>query len=92
MKVIKLEVKNHIKESEKEAKGFEVRPMSLRVSIIAITAALYIALGYIFHPISFLGFQFRVAELMVGMCIIFPLEGMIGKIIGVFFVNLSQVP
>jgi len=85
-----LEIEENKNESEKEAKGFEVRPLSLRVSIIAITAALYIALGYIFHPISFLGFQFRVAEIMVGICIIFPLEGMIGKIIGVFFVNLSS--
>lgn len=85
-----MEIEETILDSEKEAKGFEVRPLSLRVSIIAITAALYIALGYIFHPISFLGFQFRVAELMVGMCIIFPIEGMIGKIIGVFFVNLSS--
>lgn len=89
-KVIKLEAEQKKEDKEKEAKGFEVRPLSLRISIIAITAALYIALGYIFHPISFLGFQFRVAELMVGMCIIFPLEGMIGKIIGVFFVNLSS--
>jgi len=75
---------------ERRAIGYEIRPISLRIAIIAITAALYIALGYIFHPISFLVFQFRIAELMVGMCIIFPLEGMIGKIIGVFFVNLSS--
>ena len=77
-------------EEEKRAIGYEIRPISLRIAIIAITAALYIALGYIFLPISFLGLQFRVAELMVGMCIIFPLEGLIGKIIGVFFVNLSS--
>ena len=75
---------------EKRAIGYEKRPISLRIAIIAITAALYIALGYIFHALSFLGLQFRVAELMVGMCIIFPLEGMIGKIIGVFFVNLTS--
>ena len=75
---------------EKKSKAFDVRPLSLRVSITAITAALYIALGYIFQPISFLGVQFRVAEIIVGMCIIFPMEGLIGNVIGVFFVNLSS--
>ena len=85
-----MENDTQIGEEEKKSKAFDVRPLSLRVSLIAITAALYIALGYIFLPISFLGLQFRVAELIVGMCIIFPLEGMIGKIIGVFFLNLSS--
>ncbi len=77
-------------ENEKKAIGYEKRPISLRIAIIGITAALYIALGYIFHALSFLGLQFRVAELMVGMCLIFPLEGLIGKIIGVFFLNLTS--
>jgi len=63
---------------------------SFRVAMTSITAALYIALGYLFQPISFLGIQFRVAELMVGMCLLFPLEGLIGNVIGVFFVNLSS--
>ncbi len=75
---------------EKKSKAFDVRPLSLRIALIAITAALYIVLGYAFQPIGFLGVQFRVAEIMVGMCIIFPLEGMVGKIIGVFLVNLSS--
>ena len=51
---------------------------------------MYVALGYIFQPISFLGLQFRVAELIVGMCILFPWEGLIGNVIGVFFVNLTS--
>ena len=68
----------------------ENKSLSLKVALTAITAALYVALGYIFQPISFLGIQFRVAELVVGMCLIFPLEGMLGKVIGVFFVNLSS--
>jgi len=88
--VRKMENDTQLGDEEKKSKAFDVRPLSLRVSLIAITAALYIALGYIFLPISFLGLQFRVAELIVGMCIIFPLEGMIGKIIGVFVVNLSS--
>ncbi|MFX0138904.1 MAG: QueT transporter family protein, partial [Candidatus Hodarchaeota archaeon] len=71
-------------------KLIEQRNISVKVALTAITAALYIALGYIFQPISFLGLQFRVAELIVGMCIIFPFEGLIGKVIGVFFVNLTS--
>ncbi len=63
---------------------------SVDVSITAMTAALYIVLGYVFLPISFLGIQFRVAEVMVGICILFPVAGLIGNLIGVFFVNLSS--
>jgi uncharacterized membrane protein len=58
--------------------------------MVGITAALYVALGYIFQPINYLGLQFRVAELMVGMCIIFPYAGLIGNVLGVFFVNLTS--
>ncbi len=75
---------------EKESLGFKQGTLSFKIAMIAITAALYIALGYIFQPISFLGLQFRVAELIVGMCIIFPFEGLIGNVLGVFFVNLSS--
>ncbi|MFX0060445.1 MAG: QueT transporter family protein, partial [Candidatus Heimdallarchaeota archaeon] len=78
---------------DSEDKKFKIlgeKNISVRVALTAITAALYIALGYVFQPISFLGIQFRVAELIVGMCIIFPLEGLIGNVIGVFFVNLSS--
>lgn len=61
---------------------------SINVAITAITSALYTVLGYIFAPISFLGLQFRIAEILVGICIIFPIPGLIGNVIGVFFVNL----
>ena len=75
---------------EKRFGGYNLESISLKIALTAITAALYIALGYVFQPISFLGLQFRVAELIVGMCIIFPLEGLVGNVIGVFFVNLSS--
>ena len=67
-----------------------MRYKSMDIAIIAITAALYIVLGYLFQPISFMGLQFRVAEVIVGMCIIFPEAGLIGNVIGVFFVNLTS--
>lgn len=63
---------------------------SLEISIIGITAGLYAVLGYLFQPISFLGIQFRIAEIMVGMCIIFPIPGIIGNVIGVFLLNLTS--
>jgi len=78
-------------DSEKSISTFFTKnTLSLRVALTAITAALYITLGYVFQPISFLGLQFRVAELIVGMCILFPFEGLIGNVIGVFFVNLTS--
>ncbi len=77
-------------ESESKIKIFEEMNTSLRVALTAITAALYITFGYVFQPISFLGLQFRVAELIVGMCLLFPWEGLVGNVIGVFFVNLSS--
>lgn len=75
---------------EKEFESIKKVNVSLKVALIAITAALYTVLGYIFQPISFLELQFRVAELIVGMSIIFPLEGLIGNVLGVFFVNLTS--
>jgi len=73
-----------------KTKFLEERNISIKVALTAITAALYIALGYLFQPISFLGLQFRVAELIVGMCVLFPFEGLTGKVIGVFFFNLTS--
>jgi uncharacterized membrane protein len=77
-----------IKADEKKIISFEERGISSKIALISITAALYFALGFISLPIGFLGVQFRIAEIVVGMCIIFPYEGLVGKIIGVFFVNL----
>jgi len=78
------------KTSAEKVIEFKPRTISLTVALIGITAALYTTLGYIFQPISYLGIQFRVAELIVGMCILFPFEGLIGNVLGVFFVNLTS--
>ncbi|MFX1355928.1 MAG: QueT transporter family protein [Promethearchaeota archaeon] len=85
-----METENNRNSENTNVTTLEKRKTSLRIALTAITAALYVALGYVFQPISFLGLQFRVAELIVGMCILFPLEGLIGNVIGVFFVNLSS--
>ncbi|MHA2034969.1 MAG: QueT transporter family protein [Promethearchaeota archaeon] len=77
-------------QDEKEIESIKNVSISLKVALISITAALYTALGYIFQPISFLELQFRVAELIVGICIIFPYEGLLGNVLGVFFVNLTS--
>ena len=71
----------------------EIRELKLEleskdVAIAGIIGALYTALGYIFQPISFLGIQFRIAEIIVGICILYPYAGLIGNVIGVFFVNV----
>ena len=76
--------------NDEEVIEFKRRSISLTVALIGVTAALYTALGYTFQPISYLGIQFRVAELIVGMCIIFPFEGLVGNVLGVFFLNLTS--
>lgn len=63
---------------------------SKEVAFTGLIAALYIVLGYIFQPISFMGLQFRVAEVIVGACVIFPIPGLLGNVIGVLFVNLTS--
>lgn len=78
------------KKYEQKSLGFTQGSISFKIALIAITAALYTTLGYVFQPISFLELQFRVAELIVGMCIIFPFEGLVGNVLGVFFVNLTS--
>ncbi|KKM63299.1 hypothetical protein LCGC14_1512880 [marine sediment metagenome] len=75
---------------EKKSLGFDQKSISFKIALIAMTAALYIALGYIFQPINYLELQFRVAELIVGMVVLFPFAGLIGNVIGVFFVNLTS--
>jgi len=85
-----MQAENESESIKPKLKIFDDMNASLRVALTAITAALYITLGYVFQPISFLGLQFRVAELIVGMCILFPWEGLVGNVIGVFFVNLSS--
>jgi hypothetical protein len=79
---------DEIRTDEKKVLSFEERSISLKIALTSITAALYVALGFISIPIGFLDIQFRIAEIVVGMCLIFPYEGLIGKVIGVFIVNL----
>ena len=43
-------MENNKGETEKRTKGYTEMPLSLKVAITAITAALYTALGYIFQP------------------------------------------
>jgi len=85
-----MQIENNRNSEDSKFTILEERNISIKVALTAITAALYIALGYIFQPISFYGIQFRVAELIVGMCVLFPLEGLLGNVIGVFFVNLTS--
>lgn len=61
---------------------------SLEIPIAAITAALYFVLGYFLQPIGFLSLQFRVAEILIGIVIIFPIGGIIGNVLGVLIVNI----
>jgi len=57
---------------------------------VSVITALYTASNYISLPIPFLGLQLILDEIIVGMCIIFPILGLIGDVIGGFFVNLTS--
>ncbi len=46
--------------------------INLRITLTVITTATYINFGYNFQPMSLLGLQFKIWELIVGMGIHFP--------------------
>ena len=55
----------------------------------SLIAAVYVVLTYITYPISYLGIQFRVAEIMVLLCF-FRKDYAIGLIIGCAIANLGS--
>jgi len=59
------------------------------ISRLGIIAALYVALTFITYPISFLGIQFRVAEILVFLCF-FKKDYIISLTIGCVLVNLAS--
>lgn len=64
--------------------------MKLRAEDIAyngVIAALYVALTLITYPISFLGIQFRVSELLILLCF-FRRDNILGLTIGCIIANL----
>lgn len=58
-----------------------------RLTRSAIIAAIYVALTFIFQPISFGAIQFRIAEVLTLMPIFFP-EAVPGLLIGCLLANL----
>ena len=55
----------------------------------AVIGALYVALTAITYPISFLGIQFRIAEMLILLCF-FDRKNVIGITIGCVLVNLAS--
>jgi len=60
------------------------------VALMSVFAGLYVVLGYVLHPISFLQIQVRVADALYPLIAIFGLPSLIGLVIGHFFLNLSS--
>lgn len=58
------------------------------VAIMAILAASYAALTNVLYPISFMGFQVRVANALMGLVPILGMPAVYGLTIGVFLGNL----
>ena len=63
---------------------------SKQVALTAIFAALYTAIGYIFHPIGFLSIQVRVSAALIPLIAIWGYPATIGITIGCILVNLSS--
>ena len=60
------------------------------ISLMAVFAALYVGLGYVFHSISFLEIQVRIADALYPMIALFGLPSLVGLTIGHFILNLSS--
>lgn len=63
---------------------------SVEVAASAILAATYVALVMIFHPVSFLAIQVRVADALTGFVPILGMPAVYGITLGVFMANLTS--
>jgi len=60
------------------------------VALIVVFASMYVALGYVLHPISFLQIQVRIADALYPLIAVFGLPSLVGLVIGHFLLNLSS--
>ena len=60
------------------------------VATSGVFATLYVVLVYVFHPISFLQLQLRIANVLHGAVPIFGMPAVIGLSIGVLIANLPS--
>lgn len=60
------------------------------ISKVAIVTALYLALSYAFHPISFLQVQVRISNALIPLIAIFEGPAFIGLILGHALFNISS--
>jgi uncharacterized membrane protein len=63
---------------------------SLVVAGASVYAALYVALVYLFNPISYGQLNLRVANVIVGLIPLMGWPGVIGQAVGVFVANLAS--
>ncbi len=63
---------------------------SLTVASASVYAALYVALVYLFNPISYGQVNLRVANIVVGLVPLMGWPGVIGQTVGVLIANLAS--
>jgi len=66
------------------------KPRTVRLAISALISAVYLVLGMIFHPISFLVFQVRVSNLLQGLVPILGWTAILGLFIGGLIYNATS--
>ena len=60
------------------------------ITIVSVFASLYVVLGYVFHSISFLEFQVRIADALYPLIAVYGLPALIGTTLGHFLLNLTS--
>ena len=66
------------------------RGKTVTLATASVYAAMYVALVYVFSPISYGQLQFRVANMIVGLIPILGWAGIIGQTVGVLVANMNS--
>ncbi len=67
-----------------------LRAKTVTLATASVYGAMYVALVYVFSPISYGQVQFRVANIIVGLIPMLGWAGIIGQTVGVFVANMNS--
>ena len=77
-------------QTDGRSRTMRIRLSAKNVSVAALLAAAYAAMVQVLHPISFLQFQVRVANALMGLVPLLGMPAVYGLTIGVFLANLAS--
>jgi uncharacterized membrane protein len=83
--------KNRVKYDTNSVSSKKIRRRkTVTLATASVYAAMYVALVYLFSPISYGQMQFRVANVIVGLIPLLGWAGIIGQTIGVLVANMNS--